>query len=210
MSITSYATLQDAIVEWVNETSIVQAVPTFIQLAESGFNRQIRHWKMEKRANGQQSGGDQYMQVPADWLETIRFQLTGSGTSAVTMASRAAIADIRAKNENVSTVLPYYYTHADGQFELYPTPAEDTDFELLYYAKIPALSTQYTTNWLLEEAPEVYLFGSLVQAAPYLAEDARIPVWEQKYKEAVAELNLSSEQARYSGSGMTLKVRGLG
>jgi hypothetical protein len=209
MAITNYSTLQTTIADFLNRDDLTAVIPTFIQLAEAQMNREIRHWKMEQRATGQQSGGDQYMQIPADWLETIRFTLTGSGTSALTLASRAAIADIRAKNENVSTVLPYYYTHADGQFELYPTPVETTDFELLYYQKISDLATN-STNWLLEDAPDAYLYGALLHSAPYLAEDARVAVWAQMYSAAVQNVNAASEKAQYSGSGMTLKVRGLG
>ena len=209
MAITNYTNLQTAIADFLNRDDLTSVIPTFIQLAEAQMQREIRHWKMEARASGQQSGGDEYMQIPADWLETIRMHITGSGTSAITMTSRAAMADIRAKNEDVSTVLPYYYCHADSQFQLYPTPAEDTDVELLYYQKIPDLATN-STNWLLSDAPDVYLYGSLLHSAPYLAEDARVAVWAQMYSAAVQNVNSASEQARYSGSGMTLKVRGLG
>ena len=209
MAITNYTTLQSAIADFLNRDDLTAVIPTFIQLAEAQMQREIRHWKMEARVSGQQSAGDEYMQIPADWLETIRMHITGSGTSAITMTSRAAMADIRAKNEDVSTVLPYYYCHADSQFQLYPTPAEDTDIELLYYQKIPDLASN-TTNWLLSDAPDVYLYGSLLHSAPYLAEDARVAVWAQMYSAAVQNVNSASEQARYSGSGMTLKVRGLG
>jgi len=209
MAITNYTNLQTTIADFLNRDDLTSVIPTFIQLTEAQLNRDIRHHNMEARTSGQQTGGDQYMQVPSDWLETIRLHLTGSGTSALTLMSRAAIADIRAKNENVSTVLPYYYCHSDGQFELYPTPTEDTDFELLYYQKIPDLATN-STNWLLTDAPDVYLYGALLHSAPYLAEDARVAVWAQMYSAAVQNVNSASEKARYSGSGMTLKVRGLG
>ena len=209
MAITNYANLQTTIADFLNRDDLTSAIPTFIQLAEADMNRQVRHWKMESRSTGTQDAGDQYMQIPSDWLETIRLHLTGSGTSALTLTSRAAMADIRAKNEDISTVKPYYYTHADGQFELYPTPTEATDFELLYYQKIPDLATN-STNWLLTDAPDVYLYGALLHSAPYLAEDARVAVWAQMYSAAVSNVNRAAEQARYSGSGMTLKVRGLG
>jgi hypothetical protein len=209
MAITNYTNLQTSIADFLNRDDLTSVIPTFIQLAEADMNRQVRHWKMESRSTGTQDAGDQYMQIPSDWLETIRLHLTGSGTSALTLTSRAAMADIRAKNEDISTVKPYYYTHADGQFELYPTPTEATDFELLYYQKIPDLATN-STNWLLTDAPDVYLYGALLHSAPYLAEDARVAVWAQMYSAAVSNVNRAAEQARYSGSGMTLKVRGLG
>ena len=209
MAITNYTNLQTSIADFLNRDDLTSVIPTFIQLAEADMNRQVRHWKMESRSTGTQDAGDQYMQIPSDWLETIRLHLTGSGTSALTLTSRAAMADIRAKNEDISTVKPYYYTHADGQFELYPTPTEATDFELLYYQKIPDLATN-STNWLLTDAPDVYLYGALLHSAPYLAEDARVAVWAQMYSAAVSNVNRASEEAQYSGSGMKLKVRGLG
>jgi hypothetical protein len=119
------------------------------------------------------------------------------------------MADRRASAEDVSgTVM--YYTHADGQFQLYPTPSADTDFELLYIQKLDALSGSNADNWLLLEAPDVYLYGALIHSAPYLAEDERVAIWAQMYSASVTRLNETSESARFSGSGLRLKVRGLG
>jgi hypothetical protein len=208
MAITNYSNLQTTIADFLNRDDLTSVIPTFIQLAEAQMNRDIRHWKMETRSSGQQSAGDQYMQIPSDWLETIRFHVTGSGTSPLDLISRAAMQDKRAGDEDMSGT-PRYYCHADSQFELYPTPDADTDVELLYLAKVPDLATN-STNWLLTEAPDAYLYGSLLHSAPYLQEDARVAVWAQMYSAAVARLNEASEKARYSGSGLTLKVRGLG
>jgi hypothetical protein len=208
MAITNYSNLQTTIADFLNRDDLTSVIPVFIQLAEAQMNRDVRHWEMETRSSGQQSAGDQYMQIPADWMETIRFHLTGGGTQVLDLISRAAMADKREGAEDMSGS-PQYYCHADGQFELYPTPDADYDMELLYVAKIPDLATN-STNWLLEDAPDVYLYGSLLHSAPYLQEDARVAVWAQMYSAAVARLNEASEKARYSGSGLTLKVRGLG
>ena len=208
MAITNYANLQTTIADFLNRDDLTSVIPVFIQLAEGQMNRDVRHWQMETRSSGQQSAGDQYMQIPSDWMETIRFHLTGGGTQVLDLISRAAMADKREGAEDMSGS-PQYYCHADGQFELYPTPDADYDMELLYVAKIPDLATN-STNWLLTLAPDVYLYGSLLHSAPYLQEDARVAVWAQMYSAAVARLNEASEKARYSGSGLTLKVRGLG
>ena len=209
MAITNYTNLQTAIADFLNRDDLTSVIPTFIQMAEAEINRNVRHWKMEARASGQQSAGDQYMQIPTDWLESIRLHITSGGTSVINPSSVATIADIRAKNNDASTVAPYLYAHVDGQFELYPTPSSDTDFELLYYKEIPDLATN-STNWLLDLAPDIYLYGSLRHSAPYLAEDARIAVWEKLYGEAMLMLTTASEKAQYSGTGLLLKIRGLG
>ena len=209
MALTTYTELKASIADFLNRDDLTTVIADFITLAESQINRDVRHWKMEARSSGQQSGGDEYMQIPADWVESIRLHLTGTGTSAVNLISRDAMADKRERNDDTSgTVM--YYTHADGQFQLYPTPSADTDFELLYIQKLDALSGSNADNWLLLEAPDVYLYGSLIHSAPYLVEDERVAMWAQMYSASVARLNEASESARFSGSGLRLKVRGLG
>ena len=207
MALSNYTGLKASIADFLNRDDLTTVIPDFITLAESQINRDVRHWKMEARSSGQQTAADEYMQIPADWVETIRLHLTGSGTSVVNLISRDSMADKRSSAEDVSGT-PIFYTHADGQFQLYPTPSEDTDFELLYYQKIPSLISN-SDNWLLLEAPDVYLYGALLHSAPYLAEDQRVAIWAQMYSAAVARLNEVSEDARYSGSGLKLKVRGL-
>ena len=209
MALTTYTELKASIADFLNRDDLTTVIPDFITLAESQINRDVRHWKMEARSSGQQSAADEYMQIPADWVETIRLHLTGTGTSAVNLISRDAMADKRQKNEDTSgTVM--YYTHADGQFQLYPTPSADTDFELLYIQKLDALSGSNADNWLLLDSPDVYLYGALLHSAPYLVEDTRVAMWAQMYSASVARLNEASESARFSGSGLRLKVRGLG
>lgn len=207
MALTTFTGLKASIADFLNRDDLTSVIPDFVSLAEAQINRDVRHWKMEARSSGQQTNLDEYMQIPPDWVETIRLHLTGSGTTVVNLVSRDAMADKRAANEN-ATGTPSMYTHADGQFQLFPTPSQDTDFELLYYQKIPSLISN-ADNWLLLEAPDVYLYGSLLHSAPYLAEDQRVAIWAQMYSAAVARLNESSEDARFSGSGLTLKVRGL-
>ena len=98
----------------------------------------------------------------------------------------------------------------ENQFEFFPSPDGSYGVELLYYQRVPALSDSNTTNWLLTEAPDVYLYGSLVHSAPYLADDARTAVWAQIFGAAMQRLNQSSDEAVHSGVGLVMKNRGLG
>ena len=209
MAISTYTELKSAVADFLNRDDLDSVIPTFITLAEADINRSVRHWRMEERSSGQQSGGDQYMQIPADWVETIRMHVVGNGTSPINLASIATIADKRARKEDEAGV-PTLYAHVRGEFELYPTPVEDTDIELVYYKKLDALGDDQASNWLLSEAPDVYLYGTLLHSAPYLADDARVAVWAQMYSAAVSNLIDSGEKAQYSGSGLKLKLRGMG
>ena len=84
MSLSNYTGLKASIADFLNRDDLTSVIPDFITLAEAQINRDIRHFKMEARSSGQQSSGDEYMQTPADWLETIRLHLTGTGTTVVT------------------------------------------------------------------------------------------------------------------------------
>ena len=208
MAITNYTNLQSTIADYLNRSDLTSIIPVFVQLAEAQMNRDIRHYEMEARSTGVQDAGDEYMQVPSTWLENIRAHVQGGGTTPLNLISRAAMADKRAGVLDTSG-RPEYYCMADGQFQLFPTPDDQYTIELLFYEKIPDLASN-STNWVIEEAPDVYLYGSLIHSAPYLQEDERAMVWAQMYAAAVQRLNESSEKARMSGSGLTLKVRGLG
>jgi hypothetical protein len=80
---------------------------------------------------------------------------------------------------------------------------------LIYRQKIPTLSADQPTNWLLQTFPEVYLYGSLLHSAPYLQEDARVAMWVQLYSQVVQQVNADGARAKAGGSNMRLKIKGL-
>lgn len=201
---TTYATLKTAIADFLNRDDLTSVIPTFIALAEADMQRKLRHWRMEERATAQLD--TQFSAIPADWVETIRFYLTTGETSRLELISQAEMIDRKQADGNVNG-RPSYYAMTGAQFELYPIPDGTYASELLYFAKIPALSDSATTNWLLTNAPDAYLYGALIHSAPYLKDDARIQVWAALYQSAIDNLNTSSNDARHSGTGLRMKIR---
>tara|TARA_R100000329_G_scaffold122958_1_gene101526 strand:- start:5022 stop:6254 length:1233 start_codon:yes stop_codon:yes gene_type:complete len=204
--LTTYDGLKAAIADWLERYDIDSVIPRFIELAEVQLNQDVRHYHMENRANADLDS--QYLQRPSDWLETIRFHLTGSGTQNLEYLSAASMADKRQGSEN-AVGKPKFYRHAERGFEVFPTPDATYQTELLYYQKIPALDAQNASNWVLENYPDAYVYGSLIHAAPYLGDDARAATWAGLYATAIQRIN-NAAQSQYSGSGLKLKVRGLG
>lgn len=205
MSIDTYTELTAAIADWLNREDLTAVIPSFISLAEADINRNLRDWRMEKRSDA--SLDAQYSTLPTDWLETIRLNLSG-GTSRLELVSDGALADLRAERSDAAGK-PTHYAHTAGGLELFPTPDAAYDAELVYFAKVPALSATATTNWLLSAAPDVYLYGALTQSAPYLKDDQRAPLWAGLYQNAITSLNTASERSRYSGAGLRLRIRGM-
>ena len=195
MSITTYAELKTAIADFLNRDDMSTVVDTFIDLAEARIQREIRHYKMEETAT--LSASSRYTALPADFLQPIRIDVDGT-KNPLEPASREFIQTRRYYTDDASGS-PRFYAITDSQLELYPSPGEATDINVLYYEKIPALSDSQTTNWLLTDAPDVYLYGSLVHTAPYLADDQRAQMWAAMYQSAVDELMLASQRTKWGG-----------
>jgi hypothetical protein len=205
MAIDTYANLQSTISDWLNRDDLAAVIPSFIALAEADISRTLRDYRMEKRSTALVDA--QYSALPTDWLETIRVQVSGD-TSRLELVSDGALADMRAARNDAGGK-PTHYAHTAGGLELFPTPDAEYTIEVVYFAKVPALSVSATTNWLLSAAPDVYLYGALTQSAPYLKDDQRAPVWAGLYQNVITGLNTASERSRYSGTGLRLRIRGM-
>jgi hypothetical protein len=82
------------------------------------------------------------------------------------------------------------------EYEVYPAPDDSYTAEVVYYAKITPLSDSNTSNWLLTLSPDIYLYGALMQSAPYLKDDERLVVWASVYQKMVEDMNVSDERSR--------------
>jgi len=203
--IATYAELQAAIADTLNRDDLTAEIPTFIRLAESRIDRDIRHWRQERRASV--TLDEQYNDIlPTDFLQPIRLQVTDAPTSEVSLMSMSQMMQRREVASDV-TGRPSNYCLTGGEIEVYPTPSATFEASLVYYGRIAALSGTNTTNWLLSEAPDVYLYGALVHTAPYLKDDARMQVWEAFFKLGIDTLNGTSDDAKFGGTGLVMKTR---
>jgi hypothetical protein len=206
MAITTYAELKTSITDFLNRDDLTTVAPTFISLAEADMQRRVRHWRQEKRSNANLNS--RYSDVPGDFLEVIRFGVTGDNNSTLEMISQSQMLDRRMQNGNTSGS-PRYYALTAGEIELFPSPSAITSTELYYYSKIDALSASTASNWMLANHPDAYLYGSLVHSAPYLSDDSRITMWAALYQSAIDAINAESESVKFGGSGRRLNIRGL-
>lgn len=201
---TTYAELQAEVADFLNRDDLTAVIPSFIQMAEAQLNRDVRHRNMEVRKDAQID--DQYLATPSDFLEVVRLRLMGTTQQAMNLVSRDEMADWRYNNSDVAGK-PLYYCVSGCEFELYPTPDSTYDIEILYVQKIPALTDENTTNWLLTDAPDLYLYAVLVETAIYLRDDERLASFGAMYQSKLAALNTSSRKGTHSGTGLKLNIR---
>jgi hypothetical protein len=187
MAVNTYAALQNAIVRWARKTGDMEfsdTVPDFIRLCESKLNMRLRLGAQETSAS--LTPVDGVCTLPADYLTWRSVKVGTTTLSHISPLQTDAY-------ETAGT--PRYFSIAGDELTVWPSGSGVVT--LGYYAKIPALTTTGTTNWLLTKAPQVYIYGSLLEAAPFIGEDARMGLWGQSYEQAIMELIKDDEKARY-------------
>ena len=203
MAITTYAELQTAVGNWLMRSDLTTAIPDFITLSEAQMQRDLRdHYKLEKRSEVTLT--DRYTALPTDFMEPKRLYITGANR-ALEPITASEMQDKRYSSEdNAGDACSYTLT--GGEIEIYPSPSGGT-LEMTYIGRLPALSDSNTSNWVLDEAPDAYLYGSLLQAAPYLDQDERLVTWTALYQKAVGDMIRQSERAKWGGQKLKMRVR---
>jgi len=214
MSITNYATLVAAITEYIardQDATFVARIPTFIQLAEAKFNRELYVRQMEIRATtvvDTTSTEPEMLALPSDFQSMRRVRLSSvTGKPLLQYMSGAQMDEYRPTIANVAS-RPLYFTIFGSEMELAPTPDQAYTVEMVYRATIPALTSTNTTNWLLTLAPDLYLYGALLESAPYIKEDGRIQTWALGMTTALDGLNKLGLTSTFNAGPMTVRVSG--
>jgi hypothetical protein len=206
MALDTFAGLKATIADYLNRDDLTAIIPSFITIAEAKFNRKLRTRQMIKRANGQIDSA--FFAYPSDWLQAKEFQLNTNPIVRLQFVTEAYGDELKA-NRYVSIGQPAYYTITGTQLEFIPAPDATYSAELTYYAKIPALSDSNTSNWLLAYAPDLYLYGALLEAAPYLKDDERLAVWSQMYINSLGDIEVADQRASVSSTPL-VRARSLG
>ena len=203
MGLANYSELQSSIADFLNRSDLTSAIPDFITMAEKRMNREIRHWRMENRATA--SASSRYSVLPTDYVEAIRLHLEVDNRP-IELVSYHEMQSLRENNDDTGGK-PTSYSITQGEIELFPTPDATYSIEFYYYASLPTLSASQTTNVILTNFPDAYLYGSLIHAAPYLQEDARMNSWAALYQSAINDINADSEKAKSGSGGRRIKIR---
>jgi hypothetical protein len=213
--IVDYASLQAAVIEYLardDDTTLIARVPTFIQLFEAKMNRDLSCRQMEVRAKtltDPTSTEPEFIALPADYQNMRRIRVTSiPGRPLITFMSTVQMQEFREKTGDVSDT-PLYFTIFGNEIELAPTPDNVYTIEMIYRQSVPSLSDTNTSNWLLQEAPDLYLYGTLMETAPAIKEDNRITTWAQLMVNARDSLNDSSANAEFNAGPLQVRVSGL-
>lgn len=211
--IVDYASLQAAVTEYLardQDATLIARIPTFIQLAEAKFNRQLFVRQMESRATAVvnlASAEPEFISLPFDFQSMRRVRLSSvTGKPCLAFKSGTQMDEYRFSISDVATQ-PLYFTVFGAEIELAPSPDQPYTIEMVYRQNIPPLASN-GTNWLLTLAPDLYLYGALLESAPYIKEDDRIQTWGVGFVSALADLNNLGLTSTFNAGPMQVSISG--
>jgi len=210
MAITTYAELQTATANWLDRSDMTDRIPEFIELAEANFNRVIRQPDMITKDDSF-SISSRYTTLPTDTLEIVRIVLDLTPVVVLEYMTPEELSERRVSLTGGGK--PYYFTTVGGstnQLEVLRSPDSTYTASIIYYTRIAALTDSATSNWLLTNHPDIYLFGTLVEAEPYLKNDERMPMWTSRLDKALNDLRLQGQRERHTASGLRMRSVALG
>lgn len=185
----TYDSLTSTVLQYLErkDKAVVDAIPTFITLAEFEIAEQIKTLGQLQVAETSLSTGNPVVQKPARWRKTVSMNITVNGKKQPVLLRKYEYL----KNywpDTSQTSNPLFYADTDwDHWYLAPTPDQDYAMEVLYYERLAPLSSTNQTNWITQNAPNAMLFGTLLQAMPFLKNDQR-QIFQQKYTEAMQTL----------------------
>jgi hypothetical protein len=203
MSFATYSDLQTSIANYLARSDLTTQIPDFITFAENRLRRELRIRQMLKSVTTSTVSADATVQVPSDFLEIRDFVVM---TNPITPLSYSSPSSLSNDPRTSQVGVPRSYTILASEFQLTPIPDAAYTLKMLYYAAPTYLSTSNTTNVFLTTSPDALLYASLIEAEPYLMNDARINTWGTMYDRAISSLTKSDESTQYSGVPLSIKL----
>ncbi len=205
MAITTYAELQTAIGDWLNRADLDQKIPDFIRLAESTLNDVLRSADMVASNTAAITSGR--ATLLADALEVVYVQVASTEDEPLEQITPQQLTMLR-RTRTRDAANPRFFAIIGRELVVTPSPSTSLSMDIDYYQRIPALTDSNTTNWLLTDAPHVYLYTSLLHATPFLMDDARYQVFNNTVSQQVmaavkSQQTLSFDDVKSAGFSLS-------
>jgi len=198
MSLTTFDGLKVSVADWLNREDLTLVIPDMVALAENRIFHELRAPINEKTAD-LTLGSDGYATIPTDYLEVKDLFWN------YTPLSRVSLTQLHSYQERTGAA-PEYFAREQAKFRVFPIPTQvagDT-LRMIYYFTPPNLSASSATNSIFQTAPELYLYGTLVEAANYLGSDGSR--WEGAYQNAMGRALQHAKTSEYAGASSQVQA----
>ena len=200
MSLDTFTNLKTAIANRLHRSDLTGSIPDYITLCEDKLNKRLRLRAMESRVTS--SVSTEYVALPTGFLSIRNVQINSDPKVRLEYVTPDFI-DFNYPDD--TTGKPIFYTIVGGEIQLAPPPDTTYTMEMSYFKKLDIATDG--TNFVLTNAPRLYLYGSLLEAATDLKNDTRVPMWSTLLENALKEIEIADQNDRYpSGSGLQMRT----
>lgn len=168
----------------------VDKIPTFIMLAEQVLAAELKFLGNLTVNTSNFVQGQAIVDKPARWRKTVSMNVTVGGERFPVLLRKYEYLREYWPDPAEESVPKFYCDYDYTHWLVAPTPDDDYSFEVLYYERLQPLDSTNQTNWFTQYAPQALLYGSLLQAMPFLKNDERIPIWQAQYDKVVGVLKV--------------------
>lgn len=189
-----------------NDAPFTAQIPRFIMLAENRIASTARGLGYVRIVTGTVTAADAVIEKPARWRETALLYVNYDGKNKF-LKSRSYAFCRTAFSPFYQNEPEYYADYGYEHLLIAPKPVQDFDFELSYYERPLPLSEENETNWTTRYAPQLLLYGALLEAQPFLKRTERIAEFQSLYGQALADLDEESKR-RLTGDQALLRTNG--
>lgn len=186
----TYASLVTDISSYLErtDTATLQKIPTFIMLAEQVISTEIQFLGNLTVVTSTMNVGEPVIVKPARWRKTVSVNLIDNSQRQPVFLRKYEYLRNYWPNATQTDTPVYYCDYDYTHWLVAPTPDLAYNYEVLYYERVQPLDVTNQTNWFTQYAPQAMLYGSLLQAMPFLKNDERIPMWQAQYDRVIATL----------------------
>jgi len=204
MAIGTYAELQTAVANWLDRDDLTDRIPEFIALAEAKMNRVLRISLMENVSTAiTMVGGTRDYSLPTGFTGMKEFHLTSDPVVALSYITPEMMNRMWAGSTvGKPQAFTLFSDAGTRKIKVGPSPDSAYTTSMLYLKKIDNLSTSNPTETMLTENPDIYLYGALLEAEPFLMNDARVQLWVGMLERVAQDLQDRDNFDRHSGSGL--------
>ena len=174
-----------------DDSPFIDQIPRFIMMCENRLAAEVRGLGYLRVVSTTLSGPQ--LVKPSRWRETKSFSVTTGGS--VSYLQSRSYQYCRAFNPTGVTGTPRYYSDEDYEhWFIAPTPDAGTAAEIQYHERPEPLSDVTAVCWTTQYAPQLLLYGTMLEAMPFLKMAERIPEFQQLYDRALMAVAKEDEK----------------
>lgn len=201
--IVTYSDLKAEMADWLAKSNLTHAIPGMIQNWEEKFYRQPKNFGRWMEISLNSAIVNSVIPVPGDYLGLKVAYVDGQRRPPL---DRISLQNLYGRYpRGIDTSVPKFISRDGSNFVFGPQPDSNYTIKGVYWGKPLLLRNDAgdaADHWLIVNAPDLVLYGALIEAQPYLRSDARIPVWRDMYERSLKDYRDLHKEEDVSGSPM--------